>query len=684
MSDTLDAILGFDDKPRAQPVNQPAAQAKPAGRDVLDDILGFAPQKAAKAELVDDPKRTLGFLDQAKGSFAVNDRQWLGHAAKTLYPDDPQAIRRFGKTPDGEYFHLGDDGKRYAVTPQSGMRRLANVGQGVGPAVPAVAGAVGGIAGLPFGGVGSIATAGGGAVAGEVARQTIGNAVLPAPEQIDAGQVVKEGVLSSASQGLGNAITKAAGRYAVPDIVHYDAAAANALAGRAENMGVRLTPAESTGLNSLVGEQKRLMAVPQSANTMGQFYTERNREVMDAWNRYLGSVATPRDASSLGRAAGEAAETMLGQAQRARTAAVDPFYDQAERQIGSVNPGAIVRFIDDALPTAKGSERKALEYARSQLRLTGEETVDMSFRGLDGAKKAIDTVLQNEDLAAKVGIDRTAHATLERIRSMLVDTIDNAPGARGIGGSPGPYAAGRATYGTMTESFVTPIEETLAPLLRISPTNSSINRAASALLDPAQRSPEVVGRARALIEPQYPQLWQQVKRQFLQEHAYAALQENAKGAVSNVGGNIAKRIGNDAIEANMRAAMRPEEFNRYLDIVNVFRATGRALDTNSDTAMKLASIERARDLAGGWVSRLVRNANPAELARNASAWLADKNYEKQAAAIAEIYARGDRTSINALRSLRQIKPSDERRYAIIGAVLTRAGVLGAEEALDLR
>ena len=78
----------------------------------------------------------------------------------------------------------------------------------------------------------------------------------------------------------------------------------------------------------------------------------------------------------------------------------------------------------------------------------------------------------------------------------------------------------------------------------------------------------------------------------------------------------------------------------------------------------------------------MRNLNPAKAVENTADWFAERNYERQAEAIARIITSGDRHAIQSLRQLRQLDPGDWRRYAVIGEVLVRAGVLGAEEALD--
>lgn len=631
----------------------------------------------------------MGFVSQAKASFAATDDQWKRIAARELYPTEPVevAAKRFGRTADGRMFHRGQDGKTYEIQARSGVGRLANIGEGVGGALPAVAGGVAGIlGGMYTGGVGGIAAAGGGAYAGETGRQFIGNALDPGKgSEYNVGRAAMEGVGGAIGQGIGVGLNRFTTRFNPSDIAHFNPQQATQLADTAERMGVRLTPAESTGLASLEAEQKRLTASPRSANTMREFYDTRNREVGDAWQSFLDRISPARDASALGRQAGQIADNILTNAQAARTQAVEPFYQQAERQIGYVNPGQIVQFIEQALPNAKGSERSALQFARSQLSLTGQpDTVDMSFRGLNGVKMAIDGVLENPDLAMKQGLDRTAHRTLQAVREMVVNAIENSPAdPNGLGRA--AYQAGRQGYEMLSNSAVTPIKEVLAPLLRVNPSNSSVIKTAEAVLNPATRSPQLVAEARRMISQQHPDVWNGMVRQFLQDHAVTALQENAKGTVSNVGGNIAKRVGNDLMEANLRAAMTPQQFREYRDIVDVFRATGRAVDANSDTAFKQEAIKRAKAQAGGILGRLgtaIENVNPARLLANTAEFFRNANYEQQAQTIANIYASGNRDAIAALRQLRQLSPADVRRQMIMGHMIERFGENAAPKALD--
>lgn len=675
----------------------PSAQASPStgsgDASGMDLLLGRKPppQAVKAADLTYDPNRTLGFVDQAKGSFAATDDQWKRIAATSLYPnEDPAAAaKRFNRTADGRYYHTGDDGKAYEVQPPKGWGRVANIGEGVGSVLPAVSGAVAGIAAFPTtGGLGSIPAAGIGAYTGDVVRQAIGNWIDPGPDQYSQSSALVEGALGAAGQGVGVGIGKVLTRLNPVDIGHYDKVATEALIDKAQKYGIRLTPAEATNLSSIIGDQKRLAASPSASNTMGRFYDERNQEVMQAWAKFLDDIAPARDATALGRQVGEVAEGIVTDAQTARTQAVRPFYDAAERQIASVNPGGIVQSIEAAMPAAKGADLKALQFVQDQLlRRTPQGatdgTIDMSFRGLNGVKMAIDGVLENPEsaLAKKHGLDRAAHATLENLRKQVISAIEAAPGARGAGGTPGPYAAGRALYAAETKNTVQPIEEVLAPLLRLNPKMSgSLMHAAESALNPKTRSPEVVREARRLIAHKSPETWNGMVRQFMQDHAYKALQENAKGTVSNVGGNIAKNIGDDAMEANLRVAMNPAQFREYKDIVDVFRAAGRALDANSDTAYKSVAIQKAKDRAGGWTAWAFRNANPAAALRNAADFFSDRNFEKQAAAVAKIYAQGDKQAIAQLRELKQLGADDIRRQILIGHLLTQTGAMGVSQA----
>jgi hypothetical protein len=674
-------LLGGDGEAAVQPVAEAGGYAS--------RLLGgdqSAPPAVADKDLTYDYDRTLGFKQQTVGSFASDDKEWVRHAAKSLYPDEPleTSVNRFGKTKEGRYFHKGDDGSLYEVTPPKGMARLANVGAGVGHALPVGGGTAAGIVTAPMaltgpvGLAGSIASAAGGASVGELARQKIGDYILgeASTNELNVPKIAFEGAQSGLGQGVGAGFGAWASRHAVPDIGRYSATQANRVLDQADNIGVRLTPGEATGLESLVAEQKRLNAVPQSANVMKDFARERNQEVYNAWNRFLGRIGQPRDAAALAREGGNAADDLLANAQRLRTGAVEPFYEQAGREIGFVSPRAAHEYIEQQMPTAKGSIRKALEAAQRELSRTGTEASDASFRGLDNAKKAIDALIDNPDIAARQGIDRSAFHALEEVRRRLVGAIDSAAG------NSGAYARGREVYGQLSENLVNPTREAVSPLLSANRGNANLVQTAQALLDPSRRSPEQIAAARQLIETRSPQLWNSFVRQFMREETVKALNATAGGEMRNVGGGISKAIGSEPMVENLRAALSPRQFQEFSDILDVFRATARAVDTNSDTAFKQQMIKRAQNAAGGGIARTVRNLNPAKMVENTADWFANRNYERQAEAIANIITSGDRQAIARLRQLRQLEPGDWRRYVILGEVLVRSGAMGAEKALD--
>lgn len=675
---------------------EPKVQQTAGETDYASSLFGASGKTGATVadkDLTYDYDRTLGFKQQAVGSFASDDAEWLRHAAKSLYPDEPmeKAVQRFGKTKEGRYFHKGDDGKLYEVTPPRGVGRLANIGGGVGHALPVGGGTAAGVVTAPMaatgvGLLGTMASASGGAVAGELIRQKIGDYLLgeASTNELNVPKVLYEGAQSGLGQGVGAGFGAWVSRHAVPDIGRYSATQANRLMDQADNIGVRLTPAEATGLESLVAEQKRLMGVPQSANILKDFTRQRNAEVYDAYSSFLNRLGQPRDAAALARHGADVAEDIYGAAQRLRTGAVQPFYQQAEREIPHVDPSSALQYIQQELPAAKGSIRRALETAQSYLMRESPDgpVPDTTFRGLDNAKKAIDALLRNPRMLEAQGIDRSAVGALQEVRGRLVSAIDSAAG------SSGAYQQGRQVYGQLTENLVQPQREALDPLLSIgrrqtTPGGSTnVTGVAQALLDPTRRSPEQIRRARQLIAARDPDLWNSFVRQFMQEETANSLRAMASGEMRNVGGNISKALGSEPMTANLRAALTPQQFREFSDIMDVFRSTARAIDANSDTAFKQEMIKRAKNAAGGGVARLVRNLNPAKAIENTADWFAERNYERQAEAIARIITSGDRQAIMRLRQLRQLEPGDWRRYAILGEVLVRSGVMGAESALD--
>jgi hypothetical protein len=597
-------------------------------------------------------------------------------------------VKRFGKTKEGRYFHVGDDRNLYEVQPPKGVARLANIGGGVGPALPVATGTTAGIMTAPAaatgvglaGTVAATAAAGG---AGEWARQKIGDVLLgeAATNEVNPWAVAGEAAHGGLGHGAGTAVGAWMNKNVVPDIAKYSAEATNALLEKARKAGVRLTPAEATGLESLVGDQKRLMGVPQSANHMKEFTRERNQEAYDAFQAFLGKLSpAAQDAHELGMKAKGAAETVMEGAKAARAEVTSPLYNKAFSEGVTVDTAPIARYIDDAMTTARGPIRTALEKANHLLKVPGSDQYDTSLKGLDAAKKAIDDML--EGLHGAEGIGANARYHLNNIRASLIAAMDSAPS------SSGAYQAGRKAHEAITANVVDPTRAALSPLLRLQGEESvapNLKRAAQAMFDPAGRTPDLIRTARMHFtqgKRAQPELWNGLVRQFIHEEAAGALRTMAQGEMRNVAGGVQKALTNEPTLANIKAALSPGQWAEFSDLMDVFRAAGRAVDTNSDTAFKTQAIERAKREAGGWLSTFFRNINPAEAARNAANFFAERNYERQAEALAKTYTSRDTEAITKLRALKDMKPNDWRRYAVVGAVLERLGMVGGEYVLD--
>lgn len=685
-----DDILGGSrqEQPQAIPV-----QAPPSAFNFAGSLLGEAPAMPAAAkpltkDLVDDSSKALGFTAQAKGSFASDDKEWVRHAARSLYPNEPMdaAVKRFGQTKEGTWFHRGDDGQMYHVTPYAGMARLNNIGGGVGRSLPVATGTAAGIVTAPLaatgvGLAGSLAATGTAAAGGELLRQAIGDWLLgeAATGDINGMNVAKESIESGLGQGIGLGMGAWLQRNAVPDIGHHSQQAMSRLMDTAERYGIRLTPAEASNLASMIAEQKRLQGVPQSANIMRNFSQERNREVVDAFNGYLNRIGQAQDPAALGRAAGTVAEDALTAAQTARTNAVNPLYQQAEQQIQRVDPGGVLQYIDQQLVHAKGPIQRALQTAREYLTVPDPNggrarIADESFQGLNNAKMAIDS-LMDPDMAMRQGIDRNALRELATVRDRLVQAIDGAAGNNGA------YQQGRQTYQRITEQEIEPMSQALQPLLNANRASANLSDVAANVFSD-RRSPEQIAAARQIMMQRAPEVWNSLVRQFVREEASTAMKTMADGELRNVAGGLSKRLGDEYTSANLRAAMSPGQFREYEDLMEVFRAAARAMDANSDTAFKTEMIKRAKNQAGGALARITRNMNPAKFLENTADFFANRNYDRQAEAMANIITSGDRQAIARIRQLKQLNDGDWRKYAILGAVLEKTGAFAAGKALE--
>lgn len=686
-------VLNLTITPKSTKPELIPAQAPSQAFDFAGALLGNAPVAPAKKpkdnEVIDDSSKSLGFVPQAVGSFASDDKEWVRYAAHYLYPNEPidQAVKRFGQTQEGRWYHKDDEGKLFHVQPYSGWGRVSNIGSGVGKALPVVGGTAAGIVTTPAAltGVGLLGTMGaatGGAAGGELLRQIIGDYLLgeASTNNINVPGVAREGIESGLGQGIGMGIGQYFARNAVPDIGHYSQQSMQRLMDIADRYGVRLTPGEASNLAGMIAEQKRLQGVPQSANIMRNFSQERNREVVDAFNGFLNRVGQQQDPALLGRRAAESANEALNAAQVARTNAVTPLYQQAEQQIQRVDTGGLLQYIDQQLVHAKGPIQRALQTAREYLTRPDPNggrarIADESFQGLNNAKMAIDSLMDPE-MAARQGIDRHAMRELTTIRDRLVQAIDNAAGNNGA------YQQGRQTYQQLTEQQVEPLQQALYPLLVGNREGANLTAVASNLFDP-RRSPDQVAAARAIMMQRAPDLWNSLLRQHMREEATNALRTMADGELRNVAGGVSKAFSEESVTANLRAAMSPQQFRDFSDLMEVFRAAARSMDANSDTAFKQEMIRRAKAASQGMMSRVTRNINPAKLVENAADFMADRRYDRQAEVIANIITSGDRQAILRLQQLRQLQPNDWRMFAILGAVLERSGVAATEKALNL-
>jgi len=103
------------------------------------------------------------------------------------------------------------------------------------------------------------------------------------------------------------------------------------------------------------------------------------------------------------------------------------------------------------------------------------------------------------------------------------------------------------------------------------------------------------------------------------------MRENVKGEMVNVGGNIAKRFPTEKVMPNLRAAMSPQQYQEFTDLIDLFRATGRAVDANSDTAFKMDAIKNAKLRDQGAIAKTIGAMRPLDWMKRARISLGEGN-----------------------------------------------------------
>jgi hypothetical protein len=545
---------------------------------------------------------------QAAASLATDPEQKRRIVARQLFPDlkplEAQARVFYG--PNGRMAAVGMDGKPYYVDPDrpdfSALRTFspanlaANVGTMAGPALPAVGGIAGGAAAGPTSLVMGPIAAGVGAAAGDIARQVGANYFDPQPEKTGYNyrQTAAEAGGAAAGQLGGASLLRffAPNRLALsgtdiaeirrnPDILNN----ANTLYNQSAAQGVNLTPGQATNLPSLLSHEDTIASGAIGAGPAelaSVRYGMQRDQINRAYQNYLDSQVSPvADKTDAAMQFQQGAEDAQRITRQQANAAARPSYEAAQAG-GNVMSPDLAQLADT--PAVRSAMDAARTDYQNLYRRPAPDTPDFALWDLT-KRKLDDTV----NTARRAG-ENTAAMSADQLRGDLVTHLD----------------AAYPTYATAREAAA-PGQRLAARL------DSSVGGAegagterARAIVAPVFNSnnPRAISEARdAFTAAGRGDEWNAGVRAYLQD-AF----DNAAKSESGINPSMLRRqlFGDVNTRNAMQAAMTPEQWQGFNNVMETVEAAARSRGINSATAGRLAGREELTQAASEGAPALIR------------------------------------------------------------------------------
>ncbi len=590
--------------------------------------------------------------------------------AEKMFPNDPNALRRFGVI-NGQIVFVNDEGKLERA--QGGVRDW--LGRVLGSAGPAVVGGIVGAAVGPEGiGPGAMGAAALGSAAGEAYRKIAGNVLLDEPQTSlgNLADIAGEGALAGAGAAIGGGVSALRGRRAVKGLEELDTVAANAERDAIRNAtGIELDLAQITNNPKLKALKTWATNFPGRASEV----MKANRELVDgqvdaAVRRILNSISSETDTAAQGMRGINAAGAAIETARLQVAAKAGPLYRQAFQEKARVDTNAIVGTIQEMIAGAKGPQaaelRRALGYFYTG---RGEsKALDTSVEGLHATKLALDEMLERRGSSA---LSRVTYRNIVQIKNSLVEAL---------GESSPTYRQAMQVFAEESARLVDPLENSVVGVLA-QVDDLAAASAAAKIFNSGNVTPQMVSSARTAIEsaeranPKLQGAWNGLVRQWLGNQFVRAAAETTRGSQMNVAGRFrASIIGTESQKRALVAALEPRANAPPTDTLLMVEDVMSALQMVSRTPTASSATEFNRLLTrelepGGSIIRGI-----AQPKKSIIESVQQRVLERNATAIAE--ALTDPTKIGQLRALRGISDR-QQRIAIAAGII---GLTGAGEA----
>lgn len=603
-----------------------------------------------------------GFITQAKAGFADTPQAKLKAYAAGM----EQPAERF-KVRGNDVMYRGKDGTAQRVEP-------GFLGGLMGKSTTIGGGIAGAARGAPYGWPGMVVGGGLGAALGEGTRQVAGNMAYDDPVSIsDIGtealwEAVPTGVLGKLSQ-----VRHSKGL--AKDVAKLDRPAADALLESGRKLGVDLTPGEATNLSSQINKQRLLRRMPSAEDKLRDFFGNRANQVQSALDDYLESVSRVKEVSTGNQRAIDTAKRWFDEAKASRTREVEDLYNQAYSSGARANSMPVVQQVQkklDKVPpssslgrTLKSVYKDMFEDAATDEGVKRVAVTDIEK--LDNVKRllldpAIEKAVKNGDSAAA--------RELQQVKTSLVDTLGEASPA---------YKEALQTFSNLSKPINEAENTLLGNLTRMKDTSAM--RAARNVFSSNSSSPEAVAITRRYFNEIDPEAWNGMVRAYMQDTFERKLKDFASDqAQQNIGGRVYRELaGSKRQKEIMKAAMSPQQYSAFDELMNVLEATGRASAGASDTATFQAGQDVMSKGKGGVNLGSIFRGSGVALSPHRWADAVDEHrLSKNAAAMADIIT--DPNGINRMREISMLPPT--AKEGALTSLMAEVATRPAERAME--
>lgn len=635
-------------------LNEKPEDFEEASQNTVDRVINRGVPRvssgASRREVVQQiptvPARApLGMIESFKQGFIEDPGIRIQRIAQEKFPDDPEALKRFGIV-NGDIVFLNDAGELEKA--QGGVRDFAGTAASLSPEI------AGGI-------VGSFATghpglgAAFGASGGRALKEIIGGVIFDDPKTTVGvlQNIGLEFATDLVAGGIGKGVVMTKERKALQGIT--DAAfKSEAKREQIKNAtGIELDLAQVTNLPKLKALKIWARNFPGDAGEIirandemvaGQV-DEAIERLLDVVSKSSSNVASGARGINAAGAAIEAARATVADATR-------PLYTKAFTEVGpdglpvKVDIDPVYDLIDEKLKTAKGGVAAALRETRRFLNVSGTTQRDTTVKGLHGSKLAIDNLLEGD---VKTSVGRTAKRELAQVKNALLEQMSASSPA---------YDAARREFDIQTQAIVDPLRDGIIGVLAKVKDTRAASAASKMFADGNVTLFDVNVAKKAITETAGEETWNGLVRQYLNNQFNRASREIQVGDEVNLAGKFRQAvIGTRNQKKIMMAAVGPEARELFDITMEALQSVART-PTNSSATEFNRLITKEIESNSGSIMRGV--LQPRQTGIRA---IEDRHLQTMSRQIAE--ALTDPSKKEQLRILAEMKPSQAR--AIIAA-----------------